>query len=158
MILVHDDDMARLHGIHNSTVSRSSIQYAIAFMFSYFQPLDGLQSDVVLSHIRSLKPTVHSARIGELFQYRNISITHSGGTHPKDLSSARNRASFDTEPAWVASLSNIFEEQCEFHVFLTLYLGHISSDSSVVDIFRTSKSLRQNTVTPRGTLSTLCKL
>jgi hypothetical protein len=97
-------------------------------MFSYFQPLDGLQSDVVLSHIRSLMPTVHDARIGELIQYGNFSITYSGGAHPKDLSSARNSASSDIEFAWVATLSNIFERQCEFHVVLRLYLGYIASD------------------------------
>ena len=40
----------------------------------------------MLSHIRSLKPTLHYSQIGELFRYRNVSITHSGGTHLKDLS------------------------------------------------------------------------
>ena len=36
-------------------------------MFSYFQALDVLQSDEMLSHIRRLKPTLHYSQIGELF-------------------------------------------------------------------------------------------
>ena len=76
MVLVHDDALARLHGIYDSTVSRSSIQYTIVLTFSYFQPQDGLRSDVMLSHIRSLKPMVYNVQIGEIFQYRNFSITH----------------------------------------------------------------------------------
>jgi hypothetical protein len=74
------------------------------------------------------QPTVYNAWIGELFQYRTFSITHSGGTHPKDMSSAHS-ASADTESAWVATLSNVFEKRCEFHVFLKSYLGHIAYDS-----------------------------
>ena len=34
MILVHDDDLVRLDGIYNSTVSRNSVQYTIVLMFS----------------------------------------------------------------------------------------------------------------------------
>ena len=36
-------------------------------------------------------------------------ITHSGGAHPKDLSSAPYSVSAETESVWVATLSNIFE-------------------------------------------------
>ncbi|KAH8993660.1 cytochrome P450 [Lactarius deliciosus] len=79
MLLVHDDDLARLDEVYDRT------------------PLD-----TVLSHIRGLKPTVHSVRID-----------------PKDISSARNSASADTESAWVATLSNIFEKQCGFHGFFS---------------------------------------
>ena len=158
MVLVHDNALAWLHGIHDSTVRRRSIQYTIVLMYSFFQPLDGLQSDVVISHIRSLKPTVHNARIGELFRYRNFSITHSGGAHPKALSSAHNSTSADTESVWVGTLSNIFEKRCEFHVFLRPYLGYITSDSSVIDNRLTSKSPRQAAVTSGGTFSALCKL
>ncbi|KAF8260322.1 hypothetical protein EI94DRAFT_1811875 [Lactarius quietus] len=51
MALVHDDDLARLDGICDIST------------------LDGLQSDVMLCHIRSLQPAVHSARIAaELIQ------------------------------------------------------------------------------------------
>ncbi|KAH8983983.1 hypothetical protein EDB86DRAFT_168616 [Lactarius hatsudake] len=51
--------------------------------------LHGLRPDKVLNHVRSFKPTVHNARI--------------------DLSSARSDASADTDSAWVATLSDIFE-------------------------------------------------
>ena len=78
MVLVHDDDLARLDGICESLVGRGFIQYAVVLMFSYFQLMDGLQSDLLSSHIRSLKPTVNNARIGEFFQYRNVSLTQTG--------------------------------------------------------------------------------
>ncbi|KAH9014406.1 caspase domain-containing protein, partial [Lactarius hengduanensis] len=68
MVLVHDDDLARLHDSSS---------------------LHGLRPDEVLNHVRNFKPTVHNARI--------------------DLSFVRNNASADTESAWVATLSDIFE-------------------------------------------------
>ncbi|KAH9174155.1 hypothetical protein EDB89DRAFT_1884333, partial [Lactarius sanguifluus] len=73
MVLVHDDDLARLDldGIYDNL-------------------MDSLQPDVLLSYIQSLKPTVHSAQI--------------------DLSDGRNDASLDTESAWVATLSNVFDK------------------------------------------------
>ncbi len=77
MILVHDDDLARLGGIHG-TVGQSSLSYRV-LMFSYSQPIDADQPDVMLNHIRSLKPRIHSARIvlGELFPYCNSHTSHS---------------------------------------------------------------------------------
>jgi hypothetical protein len=89
-------------------------------MFSYFQALDTYQSDVLLNYIRSIKPTVYYSRIGAFFLYPHFSITYKGGSHLKDLSSARNSVSADTESAWVATLSNIFEARCRFHGFLCL--------------------------------------
>ncbi|KAN0130498.1 hypothetical protein V8E53_011584 [Lactarius tabidus] len=73
MVLVHDDDLVRLDGIFEST------------------PLNALQRDLVLNHIRSLEPTLHITRI--------------------DLSSTHNCSSVDTQSAWVATLSNVFEKQ-----------------------------------------------
>jgi hypothetical protein len=57
-------------------------------------------------------------------------MSHSGGTPTKDLSSDHN-TSVDTESAsaWVATLSNIFEKYCEFHVCLRVHLGYIPPDS-----------------------------
>ena len=110
-------------------------------MLSHPQALDDLQPAVVLNHIQSLKPTVHNALIGELFQNNDISITHSGGAHLKDLSSSRSAA---TESAWVAALSNIFENGCEFQVILMLYLGYIASDSFVIDILCPTKFPHHN--------------
>jgi hypothetical protein len=108
MVLVHDDDLARLDGVCDTIVGRSSIQYAVVLMFSYFQPLDSLQSSVMLRHMRGLRPTAHVARIGELFQCYGvtISITNSGGAHLKDLSSG-----METKSACVATLSNIFQKR-----------------------------------------------
>ena len=125
MALVHDDDLARLDRIYNSTVSRSFIQYAIVLMFSHFQPLDGLRSYTVLGHIRSLKPAIHNARIGELFQHCDLSFTHSEGAQPKDMPSSHNSASAVTESSWVATLSNIFDKRREFlHVKTPLPQEH----------------------------------
>ena len=71
MVLVHDDDLARLDGICENPVGRGFIQYVVVLMFSYFQLLDGLpsglQSHFTPIDIRCLHPTVHNARIGELF-------------------------------------------------------------------------------------------
>jgi hypothetical protein len=152
MALVHDDDLARFEEICDTqAVGRSSIQYTVALMFSCFQTLDGLQSDVMLSHIRSFMPPLHYTRIGELFQYRKFSTTHIGGVCLEYLWSARNSASADTESAWIATLSNIFERRCRFHGFLSLYVGHIASDSSGIEILCTSNHPRWNAVTPRRT-------
>ena len=119
MVLIHDDDLAQLGGIYESTVGRCFKEETVVLMYSYFQQLDSIQSNVMLSHIRSPKLTVYNSRIGELLQYRNFSITHSGGIYPKDLSSADSSASTgpDTESTWVATLSNIFEMRSRFHVF-----------------------------------------
>ena len=70
----------------------------------------------MLGCIRSLKPTVHNARIGELFRYLNLSVTHSEGTNRKDMSSTGNGASDHTSSACVATLSKIFQSRCESHV------------------------------------------
>ncbi|KAI9439540.1 hypothetical protein H4582DRAFT_1535387 [Lactarius indigo] len=95
-LLVHDGDLAQLDWIYDSASQ------------------DALQSDVALSHIRSLRPIVHNTRI--------------------DLPSARNSASADTESTWVATLSNTFEQQRELHVSLSLHvktssIQHISRGS-----------------------------
>ncbi|KAN0138029.1 Caspase domain containing protein, partial [Lactarius tabidus] len=81
IVLVHDEDLELLSHSHNT-------------------PLDAPQSDVVLTHIRSLKPTSTT-----------IELKYSPWRCPKDLSSAfdLNSTSADTESAWVATLSNIFE-------------------------------------------------
>ncbi|KAF8260316.1 hypothetical protein EI94DRAFT_914818 [Lactarius quietus] len=73
IVLVHDDDLARLDGNCEGIT------------------LDDLQSGVMLNHIRSLRPTVHNARI--------------------DLSSARNGTSANADSACVATLSSVFEER-----------------------------------------------
>jgi hypothetical protein len=112
MVLVHDDDLAPLHGIYDNAVRQvpSDTCIYVFFLLKILQPLDCLQSDVVLSHIRSIKPTVHCAQIGAHSQHRSIFNTHRGGTYPKDLSSAPESGT-DIESTWVATLSNIFEKR-----------------------------------------------
>lgn len=71
MFLVHDDDLARLDGIWDVTVGRSSIYNAHRDIdvFLHQRPDD---SDVMLNHIRNLKPSLYTARIGELFHCGNF--------------------------------------------------------------------------------------
>lgn len=93
---------------------------------------------------------LHGAQVGEPFSTAKFyfSDAHGGGTPTKDLSSDHN-ASVATEcaSAWVATLSNIFEKQCEFHIFLRMRLGYmIAADSSVVNALSISESPRQNVV------------
>jgi hypothetical protein len=70
MVLVHDDDLARLGEMRGITVGRTSID-SIHRCIDVFL-LQRLDSDVMLSHIRNLRPTFHNARIGELFYFRNL--------------------------------------------------------------------------------------
>jgi hypothetical protein len=140
MVLVHDDDLARLDGVCDSIVGRSSIQYAVVLIFSYFQPLDSLQSIVTLRHMRGLRPTAHIARIGELFQCHGVTIstTNSGGAHLKIC-----RPVWKQNPlAWL-HFQTFFKSEVKFHGFLSSFLAHIASDSSVIDILDTSKFPRR---------------
>ena len=93
--------------------------------------------------IRGLKPAVHNAQIGEFFQYRDFSITHTGGTHLKDMSSAPNGASADTESAWVGTLSAIFEEQCISATSPLIAPSLISLATQSLYIFRVEFSRRR---------------
>lgn len=63
-----------LTGFITALLVESPLQHTIILMVSCSQSLDSLQSDTVLNHIRSLNPTIHSARIGELFQYCNFYV------------------------------------------------------------------------------------
>ena len=119
MLLVHDDDLAELRGIYDSTVS-SALDNTLAIhhcidVFLLKAP-DALQSEAALGRIRSLKPTVHNVRIGELFRYLNLSATHREGAHRKDLSPTGDGASDHTSSTCVATLSKIFQNRCESHV------------------------------------------
>ena len=127
MLLVHDDDLAQpwaqLRGIYDSTVS-STLDNTLAIhhcidVFLLKAP-DALQSEAALGRIRNLKPTVHNARISELFRYLNLSVTHSEGAHRKDLSPTGNGASDHTPYTCVATLSEIFHSHCESHIFQKL--------------------------------------
>jgi hypothetical protein len=70
-------------------------------------------------------------------------LTAEARTPEKDMSSACTSASAEAESACVVTLSNIFENQCRFYGFLSLDVGHIASDSSGIDILRTSELPRR---------------
>jgi hypothetical protein len=69
---------------------------------------------------------IYNTPIGEP-SLSQLSISHRRGAHRKDLSSVRNSASAETESAWVATLSNIFENQSEF---LRLHLVYTAEASN----------------------------
>ena len=113
MVLVHDDDLTRLDGIYGNIVSRSSVHCTIELMFfTFFQPSDTLQPDILSDHIRCLKPMIYNTQIGESL-LSQLTISDGRRAHRKDLSSVCNSASAETASAWVATLSNIFEDHSE---------------------------------------------
>ncbi|KAH9162961.1 hypothetical protein EDB89DRAFT_604954 [Lactarius sanguifluus] len=75
MVLVHDNDLAEPHGIYDGA------------------PIESLQPDAMLSHLRSAELKIHEIPFG------------------LDLLSADNGGNADTETVWVATLSNLFEER-----------------------------------------------
>ena len=92
MVLVHDDDFARLNEIGDITVGRTYIhtQHAVVLMLFCFQRLDSLQSSILLDYIRSLRPTHYKAFIGELFQCSNFPLL-TGEGFPPERSIARSQ-------------------------------------------------------------------
>jgi hypothetical protein len=62
MVLVHDNDLVQIDGIHGSedTVGRSLYCQPIVLTFSCLQPLESLQLDALLSHLRIAKPKTYS--------------------------------------------------------------------------------------------------
>lgn len=126
MVLVHDDDLTRLDGIYGNTVSRGSLQCIIEIdissWFSYFfQPPDTLHPDILSNRIRSLNPRVYKTRIGES-STSQLSISDRKVAHRKDVPSPPNSANAEIGSAWVATLSNIFENHSEFPIHLRLHM------------------------------------
>ena len=78
MVLIHDDDLAELHGIYGGTVSRSNY----INIFSSSQSIESLQPDAMLSHLRSAQLKIHEVPFGlgkRLLQYYpNFSLSHGG--------------------------------------------------------------------------------
>jgi len=74
MVLVHDNDLAELHGVYDGT------------------PIELLQPDAMLRHLRSAQLKIHEVPFGP------------------DLSSANNGGSADTETVRIATLSNFLGE------------------------------------------------
>ena len=142
MILLHDDDLVQLKGVYKSTVGRSFRQstHHCVDIFSAVSLLSDTERYQIRCNVKPHpKPRANSPQLSDWWalSVSQFLITHCGGTHPKDLSSARNSASAsaDTESAWVATLSNIFEKQCRLHFFrvcilITLRLIALSSTLS----------------------------
>ncbi|KAF8263646.1 hypothetical protein EI94DRAFT_567800 [Lactarius quietus] len=80
MVLVHDNDLAQLDGIHILEGS----------------PLESFQLATLSNHLRSVKPKIHKISFGP------------------DLLSSNKSASDAPEIVWVATLSPLLDEQCEF--------------------------------------------
>ena len=112
--------------------------------------MEPLQPNAMLSQLRSAQLKIHevSFGMGEYLYYCNFSISHA----PKDLSPADNDESANTETVRIATLSNLFEELCEFYSLQSLrsHLDRRVIDSCcVIDILLVSKSLsRPNAFTP----------
>lgn len=120
MVLVHDDDLTRLDGIYGNTVSRGSLHIEIDISY-FFQPPDTLHPDILSNRIRSLNPRVYKTRIGES-STSQLSISDRKVAHRKDVPSPPNSANAEIESAWVATLSNIFENHSEFPIHLRLHM------------------------------------
>lgn len=80
MAPAHDNDWADIDGVYDST------------------PIEHLQPDVMLSHLRSAELKIHEVSFGP------------------DLSSVDNGGSADTDTVRIATLSDLFAELCEFHM------------------------------------------
>ncbi len=65
MVLVHDNDLAKLHGIYDGTVSRSLYCTPIILtIFSCLQPIESLRPDAMLSRLRSAQLKIHEIPFG----------------------------------------------------------------------------------------------
>ena len=66
MALVHDDDLARIDGLCDDTVSGDLYCLPVISTFSCLQLLEALEPDAILRHLRSSagKPKVHDVPLG----------------------------------------------------------------------------------------------
>ena len=77
MVIVHDDDLARLDLLGDGTVSRKKKPYdaRTVLIFSRMQSLETLQPEIVLNCLRSSKLAIHEVVFdpGESFPCRSFS-------------------------------------------------------------------------------------
>jgi hypothetical protein len=136
MALIHDDDLTLfgLYGLGGDTVGGFLYFALIVLIFSCLQSLEALQPEIMLRHLRRVKPKVYDATFGpsELLPIPNFCISLSGDVHTKDPSSCENSA--NTENLRVATLSTTFGVLCEFYILRSLLLDCIASVSVVADI------------------------
>jgi len=107
MVLVHDDDLRRIDGIGEGTVSGNLISRSLLF-FSCCQTLESLEPEVVMDHFRRSNIEVHMVRCGEssvLTKLRFVLV------HPltctKDLSPTSSSPNTHTSVVSVAMLSKL---------------------------------------------------
>ena len=142
MVLVHDDDLVQLDRIYGSTVSINTMQYTILLIISHLATQCSPTGRGIRQHPGSqANAPHHSDRWVLLLLVLQRCMSHREGAHPEDLSSARNGASVGTQPACVATLSNVFEKQCKLHDLSRLPLDYIAAHSgSVIRILCISDS------------------
>ena len=67
MFLIHDDDLKRVDGLGDDTVSRCLISsYSVAFSSDGRQSLEVLQPDVLMDLLRRSNINVHAVQCGKL--------------------------------------------------------------------------------------------
>jgi hypothetical protein len=128
MVLVHDNDLAELHGIYDGTVSRSLYCTPI-ILLTYFpssQPIELLQPDAMLSHLRSAQLKIHEVPVG-LGKRPPSTITTSlfltAERATRKICRLLTMAGVLIQKLfWIATLSNLFEELREFYVLRSLRL------------------------------------
>jgi hypothetical protein len=117
MVLVHDDDLRRIDGIGEGTVSGNSISSSL--LFSCCQPLESLEHEVVLDHFRRSNIEVHMVRHGEsslLTELRLVLVYTLACT--KDLSPTSSSPNTHTNVLWVAMLSKLSISQSRGKFYL----------------------------------------
>jgi hypothetical protein len=66
MVLIHDDDLARIDGLGDDSVSKDLYCAPVKSIFSFLQSLEALEPDAVLRYLRSFagKPFLHEVLLG----------------------------------------------------------------------------------------------
>ena len=88
MVLVHDDDLAQLHGIYDGTVSRSLCCTPImTFILSSSQPIESIQPDAMFGLLQRSRPKIHEVPfdLGKRphHYYYNFFISYGGARNRK---------------------------------------------------------------------------
>jgi hypothetical protein len=65
MVLVHDDDLARIHEVCDSDVSRRFIPPVCFLAYPWLQARDSLKSHAVIHFLRKSQPKIQQVQYGE---------------------------------------------------------------------------------------------
>lgn len=112
MALVHDDDLAQFSPLCDDTVSVYHTMHRLYINMLCQQSLEALEPDAFSYQLKCIKPKVHDVLLGQgqsLVSVHNISISHSGGFHTKDLSRRSSSPNEDSKSFRISTLSTIFE-------------------------------------------------